>query len=105
MRSILLSATIVSVLVLVTATAADDANKPDGLKPLNHFVGVWNTELTYKPAKRVPNGAKRAIKESTMWILKDRFILGREVNQADGVKLLWLMTYDPKTNAYPFCLF
>src|SRR5258708_30698017 len=93
-------ATILSFLVVLAPTQAQEGNKPDGLKALDHFVGVWNSEVTSKT-----EDPKRSVKESTARALKNRFILGREVSQPDGVKSLWLMTFDPKTNSYPFWLF
>ena len=105
MRSSILIATISSVLVTVAAACAQDATKPDGLKALDNFVGAWSTEVTDKPAKWLPDGGKRSFKESTMRTLKDRFIVGKEVHQPSGEKTLWLMTYDSKSNSYPFWIF
>ena len=105
MRHGLLFGNILAVLVNLTAIQAKDDTIPNGLKALDHFVGVWNNVATDKPAKLLPVGGKRSIKESTTRILKNRFILGREVSQPDGMKSLWLMTYDTKTNSYPFWVF
>ncbi len=105
MRRGLLQATILSFLVITTKAYAQDANDADGLKPLNHFVGVWKTAVTDKPTKALPNGAKRTDSEFTSWILKDRFILGRQTSQPSGDKFLWLMTHDSKTNTYPLWFF
>jgi hypothetical protein len=76
-----------------------------GRKVLDRFIGEWNADVTDKPAKFVPDGAKRNVKQSISSILKYRFILGREVSQADGMKVLWLMTHDPKAKTYPFWYF
>ena len=87
------------VLSLMSAAHAQES-KPDGLKTLDHFVGSWNTTSTNKV-----DGSKSTVKESTAWILKDRFILSRESSQPDGVKSLWLMTFDPESRTYPFWYF
>lgn len=100
MRYGLLFATVLSLLAALNAAQAQDENKPDGLKALDHFVGVWNTEVMSKS-----DDAKRSVRESTARTLKNRFILGKEVSQPDGVKSLWLMTFDAKTNSYPFWMF
>src|SRR5437879_1334086 len=106
MKHRLFAAMILSVIVVHTAAQAQEAKaKPDGWKVLNRFVGAWNTEVTDKPAKWLPDGAKRNVKESIGWTLKERFIVGREVTQADGMKALWLMTYDPKAKTFPFWFF
>ena len=89
--------------ILSSAQAQDDATA--GLKALNHFVGNWNTEMTAKPSKWMPEGSKGTVKEHTSWILKDRFIQGREIRHPDGEKSMWFITYDPKSNSYPMWFF
>jgi hypothetical protein len=79
--------------------------KSNGFRALDHFVGAWKTEVTDKPAKWLPEGANRQVQESISWILKDRYILGREISSPDGGKSLWLMTHDPKANSYPLWYF
>ncbi len=76
-------------------------NKADDGKALDHFVGVWTTAAIDKPSKLLPAGAERVGKECAARILKNRFVLGREISQPDGLKSLRLMTYDPITNSYP----
>ena len=95
-----LIATVVLSLVVVQSTAHAQEARPDGLKALGHYVGSWHTTNTNKV-----DGSKGTVKESTAWILKDRFILGRESSQPDGVKSLWLMTNDPESRTYPFWYF
>jgi hypothetical protein len=98
----------VSAIVVAPATRSQEEKstpKAEGFKALDHFVAAWNTEVTDKPAKWLPQGGKRNVQESISWILKDRFILGREVSRPDGGKALWLMTYDPKAKTYPFWYF
>jgi hypothetical protein len=95
-------ATIFCVVDLHSAANAQEGKpKPDGLKALSNFVGSWNTTGTNKVVPDI----KITVKENTAWILKERFILGRESSQPDGVKALWLMTYDSKTNTYPLWYF
>jgi hypothetical protein len=89
---------------LMTA-AVSPAAEPDGAKVLGHFVGSWHTEVTVKPSQSSPDGAKGTVSEYTTWTLKDRFVLGREISQPDGVKSLWLMKHDPDSNSYPFWFF
>ena len=82
MRHHLIAAVVLSLIVAPSTTHAQES-KSDGLKALDHFVGSWNTTATNKV-----DGSKSTVKESTAWILKDRFILGRESSQPDGVKSL-----------------
>lgn len=105
MRHCFFYATTMTVLATLTAVHSQEGEKGDGSKALDYFVGVWNTEATDKPAKWLPDGGKRSLKESTTKILRNRFTLSREVSQPDGGKSLWLMTYDPKTNSYPTWIF
>lgn len=97
MRHGFLYATILCVVVIHSAANAQEGKpRPDGLKALSNFVGSWNTTSTNKVVPDI----KTTGKESTAWILKERFILGRESSQPDGVKSLWLMTYDSKSSNY-----
>jgi hypothetical protein len=107
MKHRLIAAVVSVLLVPMAAPSAEEEARPrgDGFEALDHFVGVWKTDVTDKPAKWLPKGAKRNVQESTSWILKDRFILGREVSQPDGVKSLWLLTYDPQAKTYPLWYF
>ena len=95
----LIAAAILS-LVVAQSSANAQETKPNGLKALGHYVGSWHTTNTNKV-----DGSKGTVNESTAWILKDRFILGRESSQPDGVKSLWLMTYEPESRTYPFWYF
>jgi hypothetical protein len=72
---------------------------------LSRFVGVWQTRGTDKPAKWKPDGGESTVHEVTQWALKNRIILGREHNQNDGRKSLWVMAYDQQENVYPFWMF
>ena len=69
---------------------------------LGRFVGVWKLSTTAKPAKWLPEGGTFTGQESTVWALKNRCILIRDVSQPDGRKGLWIATYDPQQDAYPF---
>lgn len=72
-----------------------------GLDMLSRFVGTWNLSTTAKPAKWLPDGGTFTGQESTVWALKNRVILIRDMSQPDGKKGLWIVTYDPRQNAYP----
>ena len=85
------------------AGAAD--KRPAEWKVLDHFVGNWKTNVTVKPSKSSPDREERSASESTEWMLNDRFIIGREISQPDGMKSLWLMTYKPISRTYPFWYF
>src|SRR5262245_23220311 len=80
------------------------APKTGGFKALGYFAGAWKTDVTDKPSKWLPDGRKHQVQENIAWVLKDRFILAREISSA-GIKSLWLMTYDPKAKSYPFWYF
>jgi hypothetical protein len=102
MRHGLWYATILSFIVIQSAAIAQETKpRPKGFKALDHFVGSWTSTGTNKVVPDI----KTTGKESTAWILKERYILGRESSQPDGVKSLWLMTYEPKANDYRFWYF
>jgi hypothetical protein len=69
---------------------------------LERFVGVWDLKSTLKPAKWSPDGGETTGKESTVWALKNRIIMIRDVSQPDGRKGLFISTHDPEQDAYPF---
>ena len=97
----LIAAVVLSLIGAHSLAVAQEAKpNPIGLKALDHFVGSWNTTGTNKT-----DGLKTTVKESTAWILKKRFIIGRESSQPDGVKSLWLMTFDPESKTFPFWYF
>lgn len=89
--------------VLMASTVA--RSEEPGAEALKYFVGNWKAELTDKPSKLVPQGAKREVLQNIDWTLKKRFIIGREFRPSDGAKSLWLMTYDADSQSYPFWLF
>lgn len=72
---------------------------------LNRFVGVWDLKSTLRPAKWNPEGSETTGKESTVWALRDRIIMIRDVSRPDGRKGLYIATHDEKQNAYPFWCF
>jgi hypothetical protein len=86
-------------LVSVTADAQEAAPKNEVLQ---RFVGVWEIKSTLKPAKWHPDGGEFTGKESTVWALKNRIIMIRDVSQPDGKKGLFIATYDREKDAYPF---
>lgn len=83
-----------------------DAQQPAADVPkdevLQRFVGVWDLKSTHKPAKWNPDGAETTGKESTVWALKNRIIIIRDISAPDGNKAMYIATHDPKQNAYPF---
>jgi hypothetical protein len=86
-----------------------EAQQPAADVPKNdvlaRFVGVWDLKSTLKPAKWNPDGAETTGKESTVWALKNRIIMIRDVSQPDGKKGLYIATHDPIQDAYPFWCF
>lgn len=103
MKHVLILAVAVTAFVVPTTTNSQEP-KPAAWKVLDRFVGEWSAEVTNKPTKLLPDGGNQSVKQSISRILKDQFILGREVS-SDGMKILWLMTYDPKRAVYPFWYF
>ena len=95
----------VALAALLLTTATSQAAESDGAKVLGHWVGSWQGEVTFKPTKQSPDGAKGTTSQFTAWTLKERFVLGRQVTQPDNVKSLWLMTYDQESRNYPFWFF
>ena len=85
------------------AAKASDSNSRS--KVLQRFVGVWDQAGTSKPSKWNPDGGKFIGKESTVWALKNRIILTREMSQPSGKKTLFISTYDSERDAYPFWCF
>jgi hypothetical protein len=87
MKPGLIFAAVVSVVAVPTAICSQDEKatpKSEGPKVLEAFVGAWKTEVTDKPAKWLPGGAKRQVQESISQILNKRFILGREADRTAG---------------------
>jgi hypothetical protein len=72
---------------------------------MSRFIGVWKTEVTHKPSQSAPDGGKSTARESTSRVLNGRFVMGREIGSPDGIKSLWLMTFDEKTKSFPFWYF
>jgi hypothetical protein len=72
---------------------------------LNRFVGAWEIKSTLKPAKWNPNGGDFTSQESTVWALKNRIIMIRDVSQPDGKKGFYISTHDTQKDAYPFWCF
>ncbi len=89
-------------LFVVHAASAQDVPKND---VLDRFVGVWELKSTLKPAKWNPEGGEFTGQESTVWALKNRVILIRDVSQPEGRKGLYISLYDAQRNVYPFWCF
>ena len=103
MTRCVISAVVLAALLQTAAKAP--AEELGGAKVLGRFVGSWHTEVTVKPSASSPDEAKGTVNEYTAWALKNRFVLGREISQLEGVKSLWLMKHDPDSNSYPFWFF
>lgn len=99
-----IQATCLLLFVTLTASAQEQAANPKN-EVLQRFVGVWDLKSTLKPAKWNPDGGETIGKESTVWALKNRIIVIRDVSQPDGKKGLFISTHDPKQDAYPFWCF
>ncbi|MDA1053275.1 MAG: DUF1579 family protein, partial [Planctomycetota bacterium] len=97
-------ATYLILLVTLTASAQEQAANPKD-EVLQRFVGVWDLKSTLKPAKWNPEGGEFTGKESTVWTLKNRVILIRDMSQPDGRKGLYISLHDAARDAYPFWCF
>ncbi|MCO6459554.1 MAG: DUF1579 family protein [Pirellulaceae bacterium] len=90
----------------LTGPGCADAQQPAADVPkdevLQRFVGAWDLKSTHKPAKWHPDGAESTGKESTVWALKNRVIMIRDVSSPDGRKGLYIATHDPQQDAYRF---
>lgn len=92
----------------LSATNLADAQEPAAHhknEVLQRFVGVWDLKSTLKPAKWNPDGGETTGRESTVWALKNRIIMIRDMSSPDGNKGLYISTHDPKQDAYPFWCF
>ncbi len=90
--------------VTFTASAQEQTTAPKN-EVLQRFVGVWDLKSSLKPAKWNPEGGESTGKESTVWALKNRVILIRDMSQPDGRKGLFIATHDTRQDAYPFWCF
>ena len=86
-------------------TKAQEISNAPGNEVLDRFVGVWDLKSTLKPAKWNPEGGETTGKESTVWALKNRIIMIRDVSSPDGRKGLFISTHDTQNDAYPFWCF
>lgn len=94
-------------LLLFVTCAASAQEQPTAPKNevLQRFVGVWDLKTTIKPAKWNPDGGETTGKESTVWALKNRIIMIRDVSSPDGKKGLYISTHDAAKGGYPFWCF
>ncbi|MDX1961685.1 MAG: DUF1579 family protein [Pirellulales bacterium] len=84
--------------------AAEPAEN-DPLWALNHLAGHWKNDIKELPSRATPNGGTGTDHELAAWTLGDRFLLGRIRRQQNGLKTLWLATYDQQTQKYPLWAF
>jgi Protein of unknown function (DUF1579) len=68
------------------------AVEPTPEQVMEKFVGAWRNEDVQTTA----DGRKKASHELITKELKGRYLIGRDTNLQNGVKTLWLMTYDPQ---------
>jgi len=83
------------------ASAVHAQGDLEGARTLERFRGNWQVVLSQKPAKWTKLPGKRQVKDNAIALLKDRYIVTRGIDEATGMKSLWLLTYDPKTKSYP----
>lgn len=86
------------------AKAQEQAVHPKN-EVLQRFVGVWDLNSTLERAKWNPEGGETTGRESTVWALKNRIIMIRDVSAPEGKKGLYVSTHDTKQDAYPFWCF
>lgn len=77
----------------------------EGQRALGLFVGAWKHETTINDKKATPNESKKTAEEITTWALKNKFIVGKEILHPDGIKSLWLATWDESAKKYRVWLF
>jgi hypothetical protein len=87
------------------AVSAQEQTSPPKNEVLNRFVGVWDLKSTLKPAKWNPDGGEVTVKESTVWALKNRVIVTRDMSHPDATKRLYITTHDVERDAFPFWCF
>ncbi len=92
-------------LFVTSAVSAQEQVTAPKNELLQRFVGVWDLKTTIKPAKWNPEGGETTGKESTVWALKNRIIMIRDISQPDGRKGLFISSHDPKQDAYLFWCF
>lgn len=90
--------------VTCAASAQEQPTAPKN-EVLQRFVGAWDLKSTLKTSKWHPDGGEFTGKESTVWALKNRVILIRDMSQPDGRKGLFISTHDAQRDAYPFWCF
>jgi Protein of unknown function (DUF1579) len=85
-------------------TAAQEAANPRH-EILQRFIGEWDLTSTLKPSMWNPQGGEFTGKESTVWALKNRVILIRDMSRPDGKKGFYISLHDVERDAYPFWCF
>jgi hypothetical protein len=81
------------------------SNRPAAWHVLQRRVGAWNTETTVKPGKWNPGGAKTTGKESTRWVLANKFIQAEGQKKETNARSIHLMTFDEQFNVYRMWFF
>lgn len=94
---------LVLVCVLLTASSSR-AEEPTSDKVLDRFVGSWLLDVKRKGPES-PQERQLTVNEVTGKALKNRYLIGREMNQNSNVKFLWLMSYDPQAKNYSWTYF
>ncbi len=76
------------------------SNYPAEMQVLQRRVGVWTTEMTIKPGKRVPNGAHATGEETVAWSMNRTVLIARQKSQPGNTESMSIWTHDPKHKVY-----
>lgn len=97
-------ATNVGVFLLSSLPSVAQETTPDPqvpeLKPLQRFIGSWETQVVSKPAQWTPERTTMTFTSKGEWILGGRVLQGKAVWSPSGVKALALMSYDAENKEY-----
>ena len=74
--------------------------RPDELKTLERFVGVWSTETTIRVAEWTPKADKQKGVTKYEWIVGNRFLQSRGSSDNGKFHDSEIMTYDPESKAF-----
>lgn len=72
---------------------------------LRSYVGNWKSAVKDAPALFSPQGGEHNDYEFAALELKNRLVMGRILNEENGQKAFWVMTYDRRTKTYPLWFF
>jgi hypothetical protein len=79
------------------------------LQVLEHWVGTWDDDVTFKPNADLPKGRHAKGSVTAEWILDGRFVQQIATLQPDdaapAMKVMMLMTYDARKKVYRSWMF